>query len=212
MLNTLPQPYGSDATDTIYNLLFCDTLELYRANHSGANDHPWKVILSDAPAEADLRDLVEDDSVESRLRLLAANRLRSMGGAVGEKRLLGVVAEVRLDEGLDTIAAYADGTARYINHTGKMVLWESPTPESNALISELLSAGWTIVQRIGPWKDDRLPAPTAGKARISFLVSDGLSFGEAPFEVLHKDPMGGAVLNSAAALMGFLIDRSLGQS
>ena len=150
--------------------------------------------------------------MESRLHLLAANRLRMLGADVPEKRLYGVIAEVSLEEGLDTVAAFADGTARYINHSEKMVIWETRTAESDAMVSDLLTAGWNIVQRIGPWEDNRLPAPTVGNARISFLVSDGLYFGEAPFGMLQQDPMGGAVLNAAAALIGFLIDKSLGQS
>ena len=39
--------------------------------------------------------------------------------------VLGVIVEVGLDEGLDVLASYQDGTARYINYTGKMILWGS---------------------------------------------------------------------------------------
>jgi hypothetical protein len=174
--------------------------------------YPWDVVLEASPSEEGLLRIFQDDSIESRLRLLAAHRLRSVGLGPPGKQLLGVVAEVGMDEGLDTLAAFADGTARYINYTEKMIVWESRTAESDDLVSKLLSAGWVIAREIGPWEDERLPAPTAGNARISFLVSDGLYFGEAPFGVLQQDPLGGAVLNAAAALMGFLVNTSLGQS
>lgn len=66
-----------------------------------------------------------------------------------KKELLGVIVEVGLNEGLDVVAAYQDGTARYINYTGKMVVWETTTPASAKLTKELFSQSESILSKIG---------------------------------------------------------------
>lgn len=54
----------------------------------------------------------------------------------------GVVLDVPVDGALDTLAAYADGTARYINHSGKAIIWESPDTSHpiRDLVKRLLAA------------------------------------------------------------------------
>ena len=123
-----------------------------------------------------------------------------------------MIIEVGLDEGLDVLAAYEDGTARYINHSEKMIVWDAPTQESNDLIADLLAASRTVVDRIGPWDGPRREPPTMGNVRLSFLVSNGLYFGEGPFAALAQDPMAAPVINSATQLMNFLVSTSLDQA
>ena len=125
---------------------------------------------------------------------------------------MGVVVEAGLPDGLDVVAAYEDGTARYINFSEKIIIWDTPTEESEALITELFNAGVAVVNNIGPWEGPRRPAPASGTIRLNFLVSDGLYFGEGPFEVLQTDPMGGPVIAAAVKLMSYLIRESGSQS
>lgn len=193
-------PYADAGTNTIYNLLFCDDPGLYRRSHEGALDGPWKTLFARTPDPQALAALAADRGSESRVRLLAGNALRAAGMAVQARELLGVVAEVGLDGGLDTLAAFADGRARYINHTGKMVFWETggpPLPE----IVDLLEASATVVSKIGPWDKARLPPPGNGEIRLTFLVSDGLYFGQGPMETLQQDPDGGPVVSAATRLL-----------
>ena len=114
-------PYESDATNAIYDLLFCDDLELYRAKFEGEPEGPWKVIFAQPPSTDALRALATSSSVESRVRLLAFNALGQTAARAQKKELLGVVIEVGLDDGLDTLAAYRDLSARYINHSQAMI-------------------------------------------------------------------------------------------
>ncbi|MEO7522637.1 MAG: hypothetical protein ABIT58_01005 [Ferruginibacter sp.] len=64
-----------------------------------------------------------------------------------------------------------------------------------------------VLKQIGPWDGERMPAPTGENVRLNFLVSDGIYFGQGPFNVLEKDKMGGPALKSAAKLMNFMIDK-----
>ena len=200
-------PYASEATNTIYNLLFCDDLELYRAKFESEPEGPWKVLFAQPPNTDALRALAKTSSEESRVRLLAFNALDRKAAATHPKELLGVVIEVGLDDGLDTLAAYRDLTARYINHSGKMVIWETTEPAVDEKIRNLLVAAENVVEKIGPWDKARLPPPE-GLMRMTFLVSDGLYFGQGPMEALQSDPLAAPVVATATELLLELTKRA----
>ena len=195
------RPYADDATNTIYELLFCDQLSLYKTDSSA---YPWSTLFAPAPTQEDLEKIVFDDHMESRIKLLAYNLLRSQEMPIAEKELLGVIVEVGMEEGLDVLASYQDGTARYINYTGKMIIWDAPDKVSGEITAQLFRDSLSIVHRIGPWTNPRRPHPPAGTVRITFLVSDGLYFGEGPVNVLFNDALAAPALSSATALMQYL--------
>lgn len=126
-----------------------------------------------------------------------------------KKELLAVIVEVGLDNGLDALASFNDGTARYINQTGKILVWETTDEKSMELTQDLFLKSQNIVNQIGAWDKPRRPAPTKGNVRITFLVSDGLYFGEGPINVLFNDPMASPALTSATNLMKYLTEKSL---
>ncbi|HQY87243.1 MAG TPA: hypothetical protein PK402_01205 [Tepidisphaeraceae bacterium] len=144
------------------------------------------------------------NDVESRQTLQAWHFLRENGENVPEdqhKNLLGMVIEVPVETGVDFLAAYPDGNARYINFTGKTVLWEHPNDSLDAEIGQLLAAGQNILNRIGPWDKPRLGAPPMGHIRISMLSPAGLHFGQGPYDVLSKDAMAMPAIDAGIALM-----------
>jgi hypothetical protein len=197
-------PYPDLALNKIYDLLFCDDLELFRPTDGDISASPWKELFEERTNSDDLRALVYAGDSEARTRALAALRLRETGHQIMEKLLFGTVIEVGMDEGLDVLAAYSDGTARYINHSGSLVVRDTRTAESDRLVGELMDASRNVVSHIGPWDGQRLDPPAIGNARLTFLVSDGLYFGEGPFEVIAQDPMGGRVIAAGFQLMTFL--------
>ena len=203
------RPYKDDATNLIYELLFCDKPELYRSNDNAALVYPWDVLFAATPDIEGLQDITMDNEVESRVKILAYNALRAAGEPVDEKELLGVIVEVGMDDGLDTLASYKDGTGRYINYTGNIIINEAPDEVLIEINAQLFRDSMSIVQRIGPWDGVRKPHPIKGNVRISFLVSDGLYFGEGPINVLFSDAMAAPALSSATALMNYMTNRVL---
>jgi len=193
-------PYGDPALNAVYNLLFCDSLELFRAGGEKAGG-PWAVLLAEDPRPEALRAIAEDAAQESRLRVLAYNRLREKEEAVPPGKLLGVIVEIALDEGLDVLAAFPDGRVRYINHAGGMSVFEASPPEVDTQVRRLLAASQPVVSQIGPWDQARLPPPSRGMVRMTFLVSDGLYFGEGPQKYMQADPMGGPVVAASLGLL-----------
>lgn len=207
LLSASSNPYQDESMNKIYNQLFCDNCEVYGAS-TGASEYPWNILFANNPGIEQLKAITADETLQSRHKILAFNLLAAIGEPTENKQLLGVIVEVDLPGGLDVIAAFRDGTARYINYSGKLIVWETETSESAKLIKQLFDNSQEVVNRIGPWGKERLPFPANNKVRLSFLVSDGLYFGEGPFDFLQKDQMGGPVISSAAALMNFLIDHA----
>jgi hypothetical protein len=197
----LYSPYASPETNYFYNLLFCDDIRLFK-NRSGEKDSGiWALLLADNPDQAALLRFAADGNNEGRARALAYNRLRLSGGEVPSKQLLGVIVEVPLEKGLDVLAAFSDGGVRYLNQSGKIAVFEREGTPVGRMAKDLVFSSQHIVDRIGPWDKQRLPPPKLGNVRITFLVSDGLYFGEGPFEVLQKDEMAGPVLSKATQLL-----------
>lgn len=189
-------PYGDKAADTIYNLLFCDAIEDFHKL-----EPYFPAIFAPAFDEAAVRAVAEDEGVESRVRVLAYRRLQRERASVPKGVVLGVIAEVSLSPGLDTLAAYADGRVRYINQSAKMSIIEDTHSPLRDKALALVAAAQPLVARIGPWHDARRPSPEGDVARLSFLVSDGLYFGEGPMSALAGDPLGGPVVDAAVALL-----------
>lgn len=204
------QPYNDSSTNLIYNLLFCDNLNLYKNNTIKQYAYPFDILFSDKPSLADLQKLTDDTSSDPRIKVLSYNRQIALGHKPAKKELIAVIVEVWLDNGLDVLASFNNGTARYINQTGKVLIWETTSDEiSKKLTNDLFLKSQSVVNQIGPWDKPRRPYPTKGNVRITFLVSDGLYFGEGPIEILFNDPLASPALTAATELMKYLMEKSI---
>ncbi len=107
------------------------------------------------------------------------------------------------------LAAYADGSVRYINQTGKLVVFEPAPANVGVQAGKLLAASRAAIAQIGPWQHPRLPPPKQGKIRLTFLVSDGLYFGEGPLPGMDRDPIAAPVIGEAGKLLQVVVDAAL---
>ena len=202
----LYQPYGESHLNFLYNLLFCDDIDLFKSQNNVSGEGLWSTLLAEQPDITTLRAVASDEGNEGRVRALAYNRLRASGDNVPAKKLLGVIIEVPLQEGLDVLAAFADGGVRYLNHSGKVAVFEGQGNPIEALAKELIAVSQPVVNQIGPWDKPRLPPPKPGNVRMTFLVSDGLYFGEGPFSLLQQDQMAGPILAKATQLLQRVVE------
>lgn len=200
-----PRPYDDPALDQIYNLLFADDPAAFTAAAEGR----LAPLADERPHRAALAAIAADEAVESRLRIVAFRRLRESGDgpqATDDSPLLGVVVEVALPEGLDTLAAYADGGVRYVNRGGGMsVIEPGPLLEQ---VHGLLASARPVVATIGPWQDERLPPPPPGNVRLTFLVGADLYFGQGPTDAIAADLLAGPVLTAATELLTAVVELS----
>ncbi|MEZ4935900.1 MAG: hypothetical protein R2788_27660 [Saprospiraceae bacterium] len=194
------RPYQNDGLNHLYELLFCDNVVAFANNEA----FPWPVIFADPPDLSALLQLANDTRYESRLRALAATRLKELQGGAPKPELYGVIIEVAMEEGLDVLAAFSDGTARYLNHAEKAIVFDAPNETSNSHIQNLWQHSINVVNKIGPWDKPRLEPPSTNMVRLSFLVAGQLYFGQGPMDVFFRDPMAGPVLTAATQLMSYL--------
>ena len=205
----LPWPGGS-AGYILYEPLFCDRPADFQPR-PGADAATWQALLyGEAPDPAKVAALANDASAESRVRALAFNWLRAHGHEVPKRVVVGVIIEYPVDKGLDVLAAYADGRVRYINQSGKTALVEpGGLPVASQMAQALVAHAQPLVDRIGPWDKARLPPPVKPAMRLTFLVSDGLYFGQGPAQALRADPAAGPLILEGARLMQVVIDQAL---
>lgn len=197
-------PYTGAAANDIYNLLFCDAPDVLRPR-PGQPAAAWQAILhSNPPKVPALLSLGDDSAQDGRIRYVAYASLRALGQTVPAKRLLGVIVEVSLSAGVDTLAAYSEGGVRYINHSGQMGFFEG-VPSLQPHVKALFAASTPAVGRIGPWLGARRAPPKPGRVRLTFLVSDGLYFGEGQMSKMEQDALAGPILQQATKLLQLVV-------
>jgi hypothetical protein len=181
--------------------------------------NPWssfmeaseRVSSGDIPgAVVALQNILKTKGLEVRIYLQAWDCLRTLGQfPAGDQahEIQGVVVEVALERGLDIIAAYADGSARYFNYSGAAIVWDVQDIEIDRLVTELLAVGQGLVDISELWDGPRPPAPPIGAVRINALTFGGLHFGQGSFRAISQDGLGGLALRGAFDLMQALIGK-----
>ncbi len=132
--------------------------------------HRFFLAGDDAAGMQALERTWQDRSEEPRVRLWAANVLRSRGVAIsgpGSDTVLGVVLQVPVDGGIDTVAAYQDGTFRYYNAIRGAVMVE-PGAEAtvNADAKELVRLASGLLPQAPALDRPTISALTPAKAIV----------------------------------------------
>lgn len=143
---------------------------------------------------------------ESRMRLTAAATLRAWGEPVATSEpMLGVVVEYPVETGVDYVAAYADGSARYLNYSGGAVIWDTPriAPDIDAALITFLNSAMGML----PHTTDMSPWSSTTGVRITCLTLTGNRAFTPPGPQQVLQPFN-ACVGAAISLMGLLIDRS----
>jgi len=208
--------------DTLRQFVYGDApAEEWLAQGAGVPGEPWAAFeraqqlvranqVDDAAAI--WRQIAATEGLESRHALQAWHFLRQAGFAPPADRaklMLGAVAEMPVNGAHDLLAAYRDGTARYLNYSGKAVVWEdrSVTP-IQAAINDWLASAQAIANATSPWDQSALPPVPAGHARVMVLTPGGSHFGQGPAAALLADPMAGPFLTAAASLLQLIVTRA----
>jgi hypothetical protein len=159
------------------------------------------------------RQIAETEPLESRQVLQAWHFLREAGEqppADRAKLVLGAVAEMPVHDGHDLLAGYRDGTARYLNYSGKAVLWEDRSVASiQAAINDWLARAEVIVNAIGPWNQPALPPLPPGHARLMMLTPSGPHFGQGPVADLSANQAARSFIAAATGLMQMVVGRAM---
>jgi hypothetical protein len=113
-------------------------------------------------------------------------------------------------QGHDLLAAYQDGSVRYLNDSGKIVVFENRSIlEVQTAIRRWIAIGQMVVQMVGPWLEPTFPAIAQGYARIMILTPSGPHFGQGPVERLAADQTAGPFIGAATLLMQLVVNQVL---
>jgi hypothetical protein len=198
----LPQPYKGNVTNFAYNLLFCDTPQLFAQNASLPPASPLSQVLHAADGDAaKVRKIADDDHGDSCTRMLAYDWLRAHKQPVPPKVFLGVVAEMGTTTGPNVTAAYADGNIRFISNTEKLASFGASNAEIAAQARTLVTDARAMLPHLDPWKEPRVPAAPWSIIRITILASDGLHFGDGEIRHMARDKFGGQTVLAALELL-----------
>ena len=154
---------SADASDVLRQTVFGDaSLDVWMARGAGQPGQPWDSFaqareLAQAGHRDDAvriwRQIASAEGLESRHTLQAWHFLRQAGQPPppDQARLvLGVAVEMPARKGHDLLVAYRDGTARYLNYSGKAVIWEDHSDTRvQAAITDWLTAGQVVASAIG---------------------------------------------------------------
>jgi hypothetical protein len=197
------------------------SLDVWTARGAGQPGQPWDSFeQAREMAQAGHRDeavriwrqIASAGGLESRHTLQAWHFLRQAGQPPppDQARLvLGVAAEMPVRKGHDLLAAYRDGTARYLNYSGKAVIWDDHSDSRvQAAITGWLNAGQVIASAIGVWEQPSLPPLPPGDARLMMLTPGGHRIGQAPAAALSQDPKAGPFLAAATKLLQLITSRA----
>ena len=167
---------------------------------TGSSGEPWAsfrrardLVDAGTPDEAVAvwRQIALDDALEARQRLQAWHFLRGAGQVPppeSAKRVLGTVIEMPVEDAHDLLAAYDDGSARYLNQSGRVLVWEgSSAADVREAIATWIEVGGVIAERIGPWEEPTFPALPPHQLRLMMLTPSGPHFGQGPYAAMSED-------------------------
>jgi len=200
-------------------LLFCDqTLDdlLTSLDEDPASGGAWMLLSKSAEhmrqgeverAAEVLLEVVANPKMETRILLWSWAALRCLGSQPKSPQvddIKGVVIQVPMESGVDVLAAYADGTARYVNHGGKVIVWEITDATIAAIIRKLLESCTALR---GVVVGASANHSIKDLVRVTLLTFNGNRFAEVSTQSLASSPIN-QVLSVGAELMAHLIKRS----
>lgn len=150
-------------------------------------------------AIARLRSVLDSPALETRIQLWVWAALRELGESPAGKlafEVLGAVLEMPSGGAYDTLAAYVDGSARYLNFSGRAIFWDAPNPTVKRLCQAMVDSTIPASGRAKPRTS--LSLPKRG-VQVTMLTRSG------PF-LITAPPK--PVVDAGAALMLELIRRA----
>lgn len=163
--------------------------EASEAAAEGASE-PWSTFVvalakhaSGKEARARLLALATDASLDPRVRLWAFTALRAEGwvpDADAAHELLGVVLEVPVKGSYDVLAAYADGSVRFLGHVGQSSVVEG-SGEPGGTVREVLRLGASLASVPVVSRERPAKRGPADHLRLSALTPAGVRRVDVPW-------------------------------
>jgi len=149
-------------------------------------------------AKTRLHSILGTPNLETRIQLWVWSALRELGeqpSANSGKEVLGVVMEVPMRGAYDSLAGYQDGSARYLNFSGKAIFWDKSDASIKMLCERLIASTISEGSRAVSRKDTALPK---SGTQVTLLTRSGMY-------VVTEPPQ--SIMAAGSALMLELMNR-----
>ncbi len=146
-----------------------------------------------------LQGILKEPDLETRVQLWVWTALRDLGVQPDQRQggeVLGVVIEMPMQNGYDTLAAYVDGTARYLNFSGAAIFWDQRDEKIKGLCQAFIDSTIPASNRATPRRSLNLPK---SGGQVTLLTRSGIYAIPNPPE---------SAINAGAALMIELMRRA----
>jgi hypothetical protein len=150
-------------------------------------------------AKSRLRSVLDLPNLETRIQLWVWSALRELGqrpDPQSGKEVLGVVVEVPMRGAYDTLAAYQDGSARYLNFSGAAIFWDARDATIKSLCQRLIGSTIPEGPRAVPRQNAMLPK---SGTQVTLLTRSGMY-------VISDSPQ--SIMAAGSALMLELMQRA----
>jgi hypothetical protein len=147
-----------------------------------------------------LQKIADNKNNESRTILWSWNGLRELGVKPSKTEVLGLILEVPQQGSTEYLAMYSDKTARYLNYTGKIAVWETHEIKMDNLLQTVFIDSQNLLNK-QTFQLGRNKA-TTDKVRFNFLTSNGIYQTEKTFDELtgQQSDIGNLFLASTEVL------------
>jgi hypothetical protein len=184
LFNSDPPKLGSEADPIRQGLFACQPMGvLVQRLKLDGSPGPFQTFADAAAlaregkkedAKSRLHSILAIPNLETRIQLWVWSALRELGeqpDAKSGKEVLGVVIEVPMRGEYDTLAGYQDGSARYLNFSGKAIFWDKPDGSIKLLCERLITSTVPEGSRAVLRKDTVLPK---SGTQITLLTRSGM--------------------------------------
>lgn len=173
-----------------------DQFDLLRESGEGEGEIWYHIVAAYSRSKAgrmleakqELRRLLEYTEIESRLRIWAWNKLRQWSVEPEPEiadQVYGVVLEVGVPDGVELVAAYEDGSSRYINKSGTMIVWDLPDDKNTVLAQKITATAQTLINHL-PLVEAPNLSTAGGQVQMSALTAGGLRALTLPMSELRR--------------------------
>jgi hypothetical protein len=156
-------------------------------------------------------DRMVASGAETRVRLLGWSILRAAGAVpdpATASRARGVVIDMPVEGGLDTLAGWEDGRARYFNHAGPAIVVDAPNANVHEACHDLLVATQGLADHTDVIGGPRPEPPGFGGAAIWALTDGGIHVVSRSAASMSLNPLDGPILALGVRLMQRLIEQT----
>lgn len=125
-------------------------------------------------AVEELKHLLDKAKLDTRGRLIAWNCLRALGqqpDPASKDQVQGIVIEVPDPDGPDVLAAYADGSVRYLSPDNKVTTWDGQPGPVTDRVAQMIGDAQKVVATV-PLTETRPALKT--KVRLTLLTFNGM--------------------------------------